>query len=76
MVCKSGIAKISVDTLTNVGGILSKPNALLGFIVPGAFCLLLVLSKIDSQRHCGLIVTIILFNFTNVGIIFKKKIVI
>ena len=56
MVCKSGIFKTFVDILTNVGELLSRPNALLGFIVLRTFCLI---------AKDGLIVTITLFSFKN-----------
>ena len=56
MVCKSGIVKTFVDILTNVGELLSRPNALLGFIVLHTFCFI---------AKDGLIVTITLFSFKN-----------
>ena len=37
MARESGVVKVTAANLTELGGILSKPTALLGFIPPGNF---------------------------------------
>ena len=61
MACEGGVAKVSAANLTELGGILSKPTALWGFIPTGNF---LTSSCVVKENVVKCVKQAMLMNFT------------